>query len=1698
MVKGLTTLKVILPLLLMLNACSEQPASTTTQAENKSKKIERPKLTIQKEQSPTAQHKDAVLDSTKKIINASSPELSQNEQSLNELNETKPTNALIQDNNNTTKEKIALDYSDRKIEVLDIAERSFDGGNAIAVTLSAPLNPELKHDGYFSLTEKSGARVDDSIVLSKNNKVIYFPFIEPSSNYRLTVYKGLSANNDSKLQKNAFKKIKTRPIIPSYNFASKGSFLPLKQHNGLPIELVNIKEVNVDYFKVPDEKVVQFLSNQRRFQDKINRYYVQKSISRSELVYSARYQFNGQKNKRRTFNLPIQDVEPLSSAGIYLAVMTQASDVSQKISMTHFMVTDIGMHVRVYKNQLEVALNSLTDQKPLSAVEVTLLNNNGKQLDQFKSSPDGLGTLRTKSGARYIVAHSEQSLSVVSLTGPALDLSEFTLAQRPFVADEIFVYSARDLYRPGESIDFNALLRNQDGQRIKAIALKASIKDPSGQTVKDFTWRSNSDGYFHQQFTIPKDAKTGSWLLEIRKHKNVLTSYKFKVEEFLPERLKLSFNQGEKAKLYQLQDKLTVNVLGEYLYGAPASGNRFESRIAISPQRQPFETLKSFQFGNVIEKNLSQQYKLADVKLSSQGKAAITIENRWAKVKSPVQVTLQASLFETGGRAISRRHQTTVISGNKLIGIKPHFKNNPEHNSRATFDVVTTNAKGELIQSEALDVKLVREDRRYFWEFNNSEGWHYRWSDSEFVEYNSAIDTNGNIASKLDVPVEYGRYRLEISDAETKTMTSVRFFAGYDWYSSWKNNQSSSQAARPDKVSLAWDKESYNAGDVAQLSIVPPKAGEALLLIESNKLLHSQRITIPAEGLNVAIDIDEKWQRHDIYASIVHLQYGDNKKRITPTRAIGLIHLPLNRESRKLELEIESAEEIYPNQSYQVKVKVNGHANQQAKLTLAMVDVGVLSLTDFDTPDVHRFFFEPRRFQVDSRDLYQNLIELNDAPLAKQKFGGDAELSHGGKKAQAEVQILSLFSGLVTVDNKGYATVSFDIPDFNGRVRLMAIAFTDDKFGSAESEMTIAAPIVSQIAMPRFLATDDQSTFALDLHNSTEQMQTLTVALTTTEPVSLSRVYSKTEVTANNSQEITLAAKEKATLLYPVSVGNQEGRAKVSLSVKGVDGYPIDRNWHIAVRSAYPALIEYKNTTLTKDQSFSFSPSDYAHLKVSTLEAVLSVNNKVEFNSREQMKYLLKYPYGCLEQSTSSTYPWLYANKEILDSLDLKNATNKSRLESINYGLSRIQAKALKNGSYGLWSNTSQEEHWLTAYVGDFLTDAKEQGIEVNRQQYQKTMARLTSYLKNKNGTYTNRWSESVKHYDFAYRAYAGYVLSRHNKASLAKLRDLAKHKSKDAESQLALIHLAIALKNQGDDVNSQAMFDKAVLLERGTKYLSDYGSVIRDQAMIIHLLIKHQYQRDHAFDTALALSKILADKKYLSTQERNALFLASISLEQGKQKDWQAQLNFNQAESMIKKAGAYSQKLSATDLQQELTLTNGTDERLYVNFAYQGISKTKPQATTGDLTIERDYYDSKGQQIDASKLKVGDMILVAIRVHSERRSPDLLVVDLLPAGLELENQNLSHAIKLDNIIFDGKPASEWQKKTKILHQEFRDDRYVAAIDVGYKGISYLFYLARAVTPGKYQVPAPLVENMYQPDKNAVGNTLDTIEITNL
>jgi hypothetical protein len=388
--------------------------------------------------------------------------------------------------------------------------------------------------------------------------------------------------------------------------------------------------------------------------------------------------------------------------------------------------------------------------------------------------------------------------------------------------------------------------------------------------------------------------------------------------------------------------------------------------------------------------------------------------------------------------------------------------------------------------------------------------------------------------------------------------------------------------------------------------------------------------------------------------------------------------------------------------------------------------------------------------------------------------------------------------------------------------------------------------------------------------------------------------------------------------------------------------------------------------------------------------------------------------------------------------------------------------------------------------------------VNVDKVFYEKTLSRLQDYVSRRNGEFGYPWSDHSGNYGFTYRAYAAYVLSRHNQARLSHLRHLAKHDVTHAKSPLPLLHLALALHNQGDPKAAATVFENAFSKTREQGYFGDYGSEVRDSAMAIHLLLRHQLHMDKAKEMGVALADALADKRYLSTQERNSLFLAGLAMETRFSDRWTADLALKQAVETLKAKGSFARKYDYTDLGEGISVKNTGEGDLYVDVDYQGYTKTPPPIeTTNSLGIRRDYYDTNGQPLDPGQLHVGDLVLVKLTLDTPWRAPDMLVVDLLPAGLELENQNLSHAIKLDELMFEGKSVADWRGRTQIVHQEFRDDRYVAAVDAGYYGNNHLFYLARAVTPGTYSVPAPFMEDMYRPENRAVGMTLSSMTIHN-
>jgi uncharacterized protein YfaS (alpha-2-macroglobulin family) len=845
------------------------------------------------------------------------------------------------------------------------------------------------------------------------------------------------------------------------------------------------------------------------------------------------------------------------------------------------------------------------------------------------------------------------------------------------------------------------------------------------------------------------------------------------------------------------------------------------------------------------------------------------------------------------------------------------------------------------------------------------------------------------------------------------------------------------------------------------------------------------------------------------------------RHEVSIKRAIGLIHLPLSRDQRQLHLSIDVPEKNKPLTLLAVKLQLDNKAqiiDKKLMVTLAAVDVGVLNVSNFATPDPFSWFFSQRRYAVDSLDLYNNIMNGQTGIMGQQRFGGDMDLQSAGNLQKANNKIVSLFHQPVTFDAQGQAQVNLSIPDFNGQLRLMAVAFGDTSYGHAQKDITIAAPIVTQLSMPLFLAANDHAQITLDVHNLSDQEQAIDIELLGDKLLDISHFFRAIRLKKDEKKVLHYTLKTKdnfgvATIKLHLSQSDKESNEQEFITHLNATKETINlqRQWQLSIRPAWPAIERNQQLILSNKQP-SILALNVADMMPETRMGKLTLSNQLPIDLATHLEQLLKYPYGCLEQSISSSFPWLYTKPENMKQLGLNELkVNKKiidftqRKTYLKRGVQRLSAKQLSNGGFGLWSNHSSEEFWLSVYATQFLLQAKDQNIDVPSVVLKPAISRLQQYLRSSRPGYDYRYSDYPGHILLAYKAYAAYVLSSIKQASLGSLRTLFDYHKKDARSGLPLMHLGIALLRQGDLKRGKEAIANALRVKRDAHhYLGDYGSVLRDLSLMIEALVRYQPNHSGINTLLYELQAELSRRKWLSTQERNALFMAGVALkeqpEQSKQVQqhrWQALIKTAMGSQKIIHQGDFQHQLNQDEMNAEIELSTLTDERLYASLNINGYTKNPPDVNFKYFNITRHYYNAQGKMITPKNIAVGELLIVELSLLSNDRIQDALVVDLLPAGFEIENQNLTHSLKLSEYKIEQKVIIDKISTQSIKYQAWRDDRYIAAIDIQAGQTQHLYYLLRAVTPGTYQVPAPYAEDMYRPYIHAIGLTPEKQTILN-
>lgn len=1483
--------------------------------------------------------------------------------------------------------------------------------------------------------------------------------LEHGRQYQIGVRQGLPSSVGEKIEKPVILSIYVRDRAPSVRFSTENFVLPAAGRHGIPMVSVNASSAKLKLHRVGDRALASLLNN-NLFLRQVDGYSLGTvTDDLGELVWEGTIELETDLNKDVLTSFPVSEVLAERKPGVYVLTAKAEGDTSESWvaqATQWFVVSDIGLTTYSGEHGLTVFARSLESAKPLEGVEIELLARNNEVLGTATTDAEGRallspGLMRGTAGmapSAITAKRGEHDFVFLDLTRPGFDLSDRGVTGRKAPgAVDVFAWTERGVYRAGETVHAAALARDASADAVENLPLTFVFERPDGVVEASIVSDGKALGGHHVPYALQPTSMRGAWTVRVHSDPKAaaIAEAKFLVEDFVPDRIE--FDLTAQTPEIALDEPAILDVSGRYLYGAPASGLELEGEVSVTTTRE-WERFPGYQFGLADEEsdlNLSSELELEPVDQDGKARFEAYVEEAPSTTRL-IEAKVTMRMREGGGRAVERSTTVRVRPEADVIGIRSDFSGNEvAENSTAGFRVIAVSPEGERIELKGAKWTLTNVERRYQW-YRSDNSWNYEPITVERRVTGGEIDLTTGEPAALNLPVEWGRYRLDVSaPSPDGPMASVEFNAG--WFVSEISTET------PDGLEIALDRDSYAAGDTARLKVSPRFAGELLVAIGSEKLFTTMTATIPDEGGEVEIPVSEEWGA-GAYVTATLFRPADGETRM-PARAIGIKWLSIDPAERRLEVNLGTAERSNPREPLSIPVSLSGLTpNEEAYVMVAAVDVGILNLTRYTPPAPVDFYFGQRRLGVEVRDLYGRLIDGSAGAFGRIRTGGDG----GGLVTQGNPpteKLVAFFSGPVQVDGEGKVEISFDIPEFNGTARVMAVAWSKHAVGQASSDVVIRDPLVVTASQPRFLAKGDRATIRLDIHNTDGPAGDYAISMEASGKATFDF--------GSLPPSIALRQDARETLFLPV-VAETTGDANITVALAHQDGTRVERTLYLPVREpAFPLASQQVVSLVPNGGSIRVDSQLLAEHLLDGASVSVGVSRSAAFDLPSLLMTLDRYPYGCAEQTVSRALPLLYVS-ELSSSAGLE--VDPDLRKRVQEAILRVMTFETSGGTFGLWG-PDWNDPWLDAYITEFLTRAREAGYEVPTEGFAAALDNLQNRL-----TYTTDVSERGTEI-----AYSLYVLARNRRASIGDLRYYADTRLEEFTSPMARAHLAAALALYGDNVRAEAAFASALRQAqsnagRDSLYRSDYGSPLRDGAAILALAAETKAASRVIPDLVSFVSAERNQKAATSTQEESWLVLAARAVAEAGRS---LELDVNGAAHK----GNFARRMTGEEVMTEpLVITNrGSDPIEAVITTVAAPVDPLPAGGNG-FSIERSYYTLDGEPANISEAAQNDRFVVVLRVNEENDWPSrIIVTDLLPAGFEIDNPNLVSSAALSNFDWLGEPAA--------VHSEFRDDRFVAAFERDGGGEFLVAYVVRAVTPGVYTHPAAVVQDMYRPQFNA-------------
>ncbi len=1597
-----------------------------------------------------------------------------------------------------------------EFKILDVTV-NHDPGQEIVIKFSDPLLKSQNLEGLVRL--KYGSELQ---LIVDNNEIRAFPKEREEGSATLLISGGIKNIFDKKLEESYNTIISFEELKPQVEIIGSGVILPASEGLVLPFKAVNLKAVDVEIVEIFENNIGQFLQENEMDRDyqirRVGRPVVRKTIkleSGKKLNYK----------KWNTFSLDLTDLVEKDMGAMYrvefrfnrgyslyscngeTADETDISDewdtsdedkywdgelyyysyypddydwrernnpcdvsyyTSQRFRSINLLASDLGIIAKEGANNIMTfAVTNILSTKPEAGVEIELYNFQQQLIGKSKTDEKGLANVDLKNKPYYLKAKKGNQYGYLRLDdGTSLSMSKFDVSGAE-VKEGLkgYIYGDRGVWRPGDSLYLVFVLEDKNKVLPEEHPVIFELINPFGQVIQQKIKKEGMDDFYNYSTVTEDDAPTGNWLAKVKVGGAVFTK-RIKIETVKPNRLKIDLDFGTDL-FTAAQLKTSGTLKASWLTGAVARNLKAIVNTDFKSVKTDFENYSNYIFDDPAKYFYSIEKTIFEGKINNQGEAVVNIELPDTK-SSPgmLLANFNVRVFEEGGDYSIDNFSVSYAPYLSFVGLNMPVSENRwgdyMSGKKYAVDVVTLNYKGDPVSIDNLKAKIFKVNWRWWWDAGDDELASYFSSTVRtpvMTKEFSTTDGRGNFEFAIEKN-EWGRYFLRIVNEKSGHSTGKVFYVSYPgWYA-----QSAAQSADGATVLiLTADKEKYEVGDQCTVTFPSGGAGRALVSIESgSEVVENFWVSTQKEQTKFTFAVTPE-MAPAVYVNVSLIQPHTQTTNNLPIRLYGVIPVPVEDHETILHPVIKMPDELKPEEEFDITVSERN--NRAMTYTIAIVDEGLLDLTHFKTPNPWNSFYAREALGVKTWDMYKYVIGAYGGSVEQMfAIGGDAEITDISEQKVNRFKPVVKFLGPFRYSGTNQ-TYGITMPNYIGSVRTMLVAGSDGAYGSTEKTTPVRKSLMVMATMPRVLGPEEEVVLPVTVFSMNDNIKNVDVTVEVNEYFDI----------AGNKKFVSFNQTGDKVVYFKLKVKPETGVGKIKVKAESRKEVSITEV-ELQIRNPNPPLTKTLSGIIEPGETWE---KDYVLPGMKgTNNAVLEISGIPPVDLHKRLDYLVRYPYGCAEQVTSSVFPQLYLGYFT----EISNSKEKNIEKNIMEAVNRLKSFQLTNGGISFWPGGTHASDWVTSYVGHFMLEAEKKGYNLpigfrdEWVNYQKTASKNWSpYYTDYRGYY--RQSDYVQ----AYRLFTLALAGEPDLGAMNRLREMNKP-TLQSQWMLAAAYVLVGQKEIAEDLIKKLSYDIS-----DYKLMSgSYGSSLRDQAVILQTL-SLMNEKNKAIPVMKKIAQQLSSDKWLSTQT-TAFCLVALSEFIGKEEiqdkpvEFEYVVNKQDTEEIRSHKPMYQLEIPCMNNNGYVSVTNKGENEIYTQITMTGIPVTGDTTSAeNNLNMQIEYRDMNGDKIEVDRLMQGVDFMAVVTITNPGLLGDyknMVLSQNIASGWEINNTRL----------YDFNVNVNADKPT---YQDIRDDRVNTFFDIDAGKRKIFVVLLNAAYLGKFYLPSVSCEAMYDNTINA-------------